>query len=450
MAAWIAELRYEELPPQVVAKGKQLLLDTIGCALGALEAVPVRLGRQVVREQGGNPQATPLGLSWKTSCEQAAFLNGMALRYLDFNDYAAAGRPHHPSINVASPLALAEAQGLSGKELLLGIVLGYEVQLRVREATAAGKSEGWDQSTTAHYSTAAAAARLLGLGPSAIAHAMAIAGSHASTLAEVRRGKLSMWKGAAEAMGVKNGTFAALLARAGITGPLTIFEGKHGFGKIVAGALEPEVLRCRSGDFQILKSCIKLWPCVATAQAPIAAALAIRKRGVKPESIKRICIFHSDFGYEQQKAFLEAGISTRESADHSVPYCVARAFLDGELRLDHFEEQAFRDARALDLMKKVSLQRDAGLTTLYPEILGAHVEVELQDATVLREEIPYPAGHPLNPASEGEVLGKFLSLSEGVLGHNRALQVAEMSLGIDQACDLSALVNALTVAGSKD
>jgi len=444
MALWVARLRYEELGPQVLAKSKLILLDTIGCALGALEAVPVRLARQVVRGQGGNPQATPLGLGWKTSCEQAAFLNALALRYLDFNDYTLLGS--HPSINVAPALSVAEAEGLSGKDLILGITVGYEVQLRLRETMAKGKKQGWDHSTAVHYAAAAVAGRLMGLPPPKLAYALAIAGSHASTLGEVRRERLSMWKGGAEPMGVRSGTFAALLARAGITGPLTILEGKHGFGKMVAGGLDEDLIRRRPEHLKILKSCIKVWPCLLVAQAPVAAALKIRSRGVRPEEIEKIAVSLSDFGYKQQRRFRKGGISTREDADHSVPYCVARAFLDGALSLDHFEEEALKDARVQALLRKISLQSDSSL----PKTVGAKIRVRLRNGNACGAKVPYPPGHVQNPLSGDGLMRKFLALSESVLGRDRARQAAEMILEVDKLFDLSPLVRALSAAPNLD
>ena len=116
----------------------------------------------------------------------------MAIRYLDYNDYAALGSAHHCSINVAPALAVAEMQGLTGKDLLLGIVVGYEVQLRLRDATEGGGIRGWDAGTVAtSYASAAVAAKLLGLDASKVAYAIAIAGAHGNTLAEVRGAALS-------------------------------------------------------------------------------------------------------------------------------------------------------------------------------------------------------------------------------------------------------------------
>jgi 2-methylcitrate dehydratase len=437
----VVGLRYEELPPEVIARAKRVLLDTVGCALGAIGAEPVRAAQRVVALQGGNPQATVLGLGRKASCDQAAFLNGMALRYFDYNDYIALGRPNHASINVAAALAVAEMQGAGGKDLLLGLIAGYEVEVRLRDAIAAKRREGWDDtSIEAQYACAATAGKLLQLDEVKLANALAIAGSNANTLAEVRRGaELTPAKGAAEPMAARNGVFAALLARAGLTYPLTIFEGEYGFAKMVTASFDDAILRRRSGDFQILKSCIKLWPCVGTAQAPIAAALEIQKRQPRAEEISAITVGLSDFGYRQQIAYPEE-ISTREHADHSIPYLVARALLDGNVGVTDFEEARFRDPRALALKRKLTVRPEASLSN---ENLGANLEVTLQNGTVLTAKVPIPPGNMLNPAGDRDLTKKFLALSEAALGRERAQKAIAVILAVDTMPDLGSLLDAL-------
>jgi 2-methylcitrate dehydratase len=442
IARWVVALRYEELPPDVIARAKRVLLDTLGCALGALGAEPVLAAQRVVALQGGNPQSTIVGLGRKASCDQAAFLNGMALRYFDYNDYIALGRPNHASINVAAALAVAEMQGLSGKDLLLGLVAGYEVEVRLRDAIAAARHEGWDDtSIEAQYACAAAAGKLLQLDAGKLANALAIAGSNANTLAEVRRGaELTPAKGSAEPMAARNGVFAALLARAGLTYPLTIFEGENGFAKMVSGPLDEAILRQRSGDFQILKSCIKLWPCVGTAQAPIAAALDVYKRQPRADDIAAITVALSDFAYRQQIAYPE-DIRTREHADHSIPYLVARALLDGDVRVTDFAEARFKDPRALALKRKLTVRPDPSLSN---DNLGAGLEVTLQNGTVLTARVPIPPGNMLNPAGDPELTRKFLTLAEAVLGKARAQKAIELVLAVDTMPDLGNLLSALS------
>lgn len=448
---WVAKLRYEDLPPQIVQKGKRVLLDTLGCALGAVDAAPVRMAQQVVALQGGNPQATVIGVGSKVSCEQAAFLNGMALRYLDYNDYAALGSAHHCSINVAPALAVAEMQGLSGKDLLLGIIIGYEVQIRLRDATEGGGSagRGWDTGTVAtSYSSAAVAAKLLGLDASKIAYAIAIAGAHGNTLAEVRGAALSSGgpmtpsKGTADPMSARLGTFAALLARAGLTYPLTILEGTAGYGKVAAGKLQDEILRQRSGDFQIVKSCFKIWPCFVYGQTPIAAALEIYRKKPAPEEIQSITASVSEAAYKNQLDYV-GEITAREHADHSVPYVIARALLDGQVTVDDFDERRFREPRAVGLVKKVALRSDPSLSGAGQEAYGVKIEVQLRNGNVLRAELPAPPGSMQNPADE-EILGKkFLALSEKVLGRARAQKAIEVILSVEQTSNLKDLLGAV-------
>ena len=437
MASWIACLRYEDLPAEVIARAKRVLLDSIGCAIGALNVEPVQIARRVVLEQGGNPVANPLGCDWKTSCDQAAFLGGLAIRYFDFNDYTTTGS--HPSTNVAAALAMAQAGGLSGKDLIVGLVVGYEVQMRIRTVLEKSKQDYWDQSTALHYTAAAVAGKLLRLPPLKFAHALALAGIHAVTLAEVRRGKLSMWKAGAEPMGIKNGIYAALLARSGMTGPLTVLEGNHGFGKAVSGDINPRIFRDPPKTFQILTSCIKPWPCLFVAQAPIAAALEVRTKGVDPEKIRKITLSLSDFGFKQQKRFMKSGISTREDADHSAVYCVVRALLDGRVWLHHFEEKYFKEPRVLDLLKKVSLRFDPSL----PKKMGAKVEVVIDGGKQFSSRVPYAPGHVKNPLSEDRFLEKFYGLCDGDLGRDRSQKAAELVSKVEEITDLGVLLEAV-------
>ena len=377
MGAWVAGMRYEDIPASTVKKAKFLLLDTLGCALGAVSGKPVQVAHEVVRARGGNPQATVIGTAWKTSCDEAAFLNAMQIRYLDFNDYAAFGFPHHPSINVAAALAVAEMRNMSGKDLLLGLTVGYEVHIKVRDASE-GERRGFDlPSIEAQYASAACAARLMGLDAEGIANSMAIAGSYANTLSEVRSGgELSNAKGTAEALAARNGTFSALLARGGLQYPPTIMDGESGYGKVVNRGLKEDVLRRRSAEYEIMKSCTKMWPSIGTSQAPIAAALQLRERGIKAADIKAITLHLSDFGFQQQRGFL-GEINTREHADHSAPYLVARAFLDGDVRIADFEESRYRDPKAVAFIDKIKLVMDPALTTSGGDVLGCRLEVAL-------------------------------------------------------------------------
>jgi 2-methylcitrate dehydratase len=443
MGAWIAAMHYEDLSAATVVKAKYLLLDTFGCALGAVNGKPVQVAREVIRARGGNPQATVIGTSFKTACDEAAFLNAMQIRYLDFNDYAAFGYPHHPSINLAPALAVAEMQDLSGKDLLLALVVGYEVHLKIRDAS---ERRGFDvPSIEAQYASAACSARLLGLDAEGIANAMAIAGSNANTLREVRAGgELSNAKGTAEALAARNGTFSALLSRGGVSYPLTILEGEYGYGKHVSRGLKEEVLRGRSGDYEVMKSCMKMWPSIGTSQAPIAAALQLRERGVKANDIRTVTLHLSEFGYEQQLDFLNHEITTREHADHSAPYLVARAFIDGDVRIEDFEEHRYRDPQALAFIKKIKVVMDPALTTSGGDVLGCRMDVTLNNGAIQKADVPYAPGSYQNPATVEQIEHKYFDLAEEILGKSGAQRAQEIILTIETQGDLKQLIAALT------
>jgi 2-methylcitrate dehydratase len=178
---------------------------------------------------------------------------------------------------------------------------------------------------------------------------------------------------------------------------------------------------------------------VGTAQAPIAAALAIRKQQPRPD-VAGVTVALSDFAYRQQKAYPEQ-IKSREHADHSVPYTVARALLDGDVRVGDFEESRFKDPRALALMGKLALRSEPSLSN---ENLGANLEVVLQNGTVLRASVPIPPGNMANPADDTQLTRKFATLGENVLGRERAQRTTEVILAVDTMSDLGNLLNALS------
>ena len=288
----------------------------------------------------------------------------------------------------------------------------------------------------------------MGLDASKIAYAIAIAGAHGNTLAEVRGAALSSGgpmtpsKGTADPMSARLGTFAALLAREGLTYPLTILEGTAGYGKVAAGKLKDEILRQRSGEFQIVKSCFKIWPCFVYGQTPIATALEIYRKKPAPEEIQSITVSVSETAYKNQLDYV-GEITAREHADHSIPYVIARALLDGQVIVDDFDERRFREPRAVALYKKVTLRSDPSLSGPGREAYGVKMEVQLRNGSVLEAELAAPPGSLANPADEGILGKKFLALSENVRGKVRAQKAIDVILSLERMSSLKDLLNAI-------
>src|SRR5438876_5630114 len=230
-AKYSCQLRYDDVPGPVVHEAKRRFIDSFATAVGAMDADAFAIARRCALRVQANPSASLLG-GGRSSPEWAAFVNGLLIRYLDYNDTYLSLEPAHPSDNLAAVLAVGDMASRPGRELIVAAVLAYEVQCRLCDAASLRKS-GWDHVTYGALSSCAAACKLLGLDESRTTHALGIAGVCNVALRQTRAGELSMWKGCAFANAARNGVFAALLAGEGLTGPAPIFEGELGLQKLI-------------------------------------------------------------------------------------------------------------------------------------------------------------------------------------------------------------------------
>src|SRR5205085_11384553 len=215
-------------------------------------------------------------------------------------------------------------------------------------------------------------------------HAVGIAGVCNVALRQTRAGELSMWKGCAFANAARNGVFAALLAAEGMTGPAPIFEGELGFMKLLTGPFELASLGGDDRPFMITATYIKFWPAEYHSQSAIDAALQLRPEVGDVRQVKSIDIdtFNAAvdiIGKDPEKWRPR----TRETADHSLPYCTAVALADGDVTEAQFEPQRFRDPALLELVAKVRVHRDAELNARYPAGIPNRVTVTLADGRQL-------------------------------------------------------------------
>src|SRR6478672_3852044 len=232
LAHYSHDLRFETLTKEAVHETKRRLIDSFATAVGAMPGDAYPIARKCALRVSGNPAASILG-GGTTSPEWAAFVNGLLIRYLDFNDTYLSKEPAHPSDNLAAVLAVGEAVGAKGKDLITAAVLAYEIQCRFCDAASLRK-HGVDHVTYGAISSAVAAAKLMKLDATKLTHTVGLAGVCNVALRQTRSGELSMWKGCAFANAARNGVFAATLAADGMTGPAPIFEGDLGFFKLVA------------------------------------------------------------------------------------------------------------------------------------------------------------------------------------------------------------------------
>src|SRR3990170_1183544 len=421
LAEYAHNLKYDDLPRDVVHEVKKRVIDSIGCAIGAFNSKPSKIARKISQSTNGN--STILGTNIKTSPDLAAFANGVAIRYLDYNDTYLSKEPAHPSDNISACLAVAEAEKKSGKDLITAIALAYEIQCRLCDA-ASLRARGWDHVTYGAFSATLGAAKLMNLSMEKTIHALGLAGAANIALRQTRVGELSMWKGCAFANSARNAVFAAMLARHGMTGPAPIFEGEKGFIKQVSGTLN-------------LDTYIKFYPAEYHSQSAIEAALSLRReivaqgfsppplshsvRGIKGEDIKSIEIKTFDAAYEIIGSGPERwSPKTRETADHSLPYCVAVAFMDGKVGLDQFSERRIKDPKLHSLIQKVRVVRNRGLTAQYPEAMPNIIKIITKDGRQFLKKVAHPKGHPKNSMTDKEVEEKFKSLAQGHVSQKAA------------------------------
>src|SRR4051812_31549737 len=407
LAAYAHDLRYEDLDAATIERVKTLVIDTIGCGMGAWDERPVRACRDIALSATG--PATVIGTNRRTTPELAAFANGAAFRYLDFNDAYVGRFAVHPSDNIAACLAVAEAERATASELITAIVIAYEVNCRLVDALDISK-RGWDPSVFGLPAVALAAGRLMKLGPDELSHAVNIAINDHVPLAQTRVGALSDWKGIAAAEAGRNAVFAARLARAGLTGPAPIFEGKSGFFAQVSGAatVDVDAFGRRGVQFRIHQCSLKPYPAVIYTQTAIVAGIEVAKEAGSLDRIAAIDIATTARGFQRTGSEPEKwSPKTRETADHSLPYVTARAMFDGTITNDSFAPQKFRDPAVLALMQKIKVAEDPVLTARAGGAVPTRVTATLTDGRTISREVDHAPGFAERPMSRADVETKF-------------------------------------------
>ncbi len=407
LAAWAHGLTWDDLDADTIERVKSLVVDSIGCGMGALDDRPVRISREIALTNSG--PSTVMGTTRRTSAELAAFANCAAIRYLDFNDTYVGRFAVHPSDNIAACIAVAEAEGASARELITAIVIAYEVNCRLVDALDIS-ARGWDPPIHGLPAVALAAGKLMRLDPARLTHAVNIAINDHIPMAQTRVGALSDWKGLAAAEAGRNAVFAARLAQAGLTGPAPIFEGRSGFFTQVAGPADVDVAAfgTRGVPFRLHQCSLKPYPAVIYTQTAIVAGIAVAREVGALDRIAAIEIATTRRGLQRTGSEPEKwSPKTRETADHSLPYITARAMLDGDLTKASFAPEKFLDPVALALMQKITVSEDPALTARVGPAVPTRVTAILKDGSRISREEDFAPGFAERPMSRAEVERKF-------------------------------------------
>jgi 2-methylcitrate dehydratase len=445
LAAYAHRLRYEDLDAATIERVKTHVIDTIGCGMCAWDERPVRICREVALSANG--PATILGTHRQTTTDLAAFANGAAFRYLDFNDSYVVRFAVHPSDSIAACLAVAEAERASAIELITAIVIAYEVNCRLVDSFDISK-RGWDPTVFGLPAVTLAAGRLMQLSSDQLTQAVNLAINDHVPLAQTRVGELSDWKGLAAAEAGRNAVFAARLARAGLTGPAPIFEGSSGFFQQVTGSanVDVETFGRRDVPFRIHKCILKPYPAVIYTQTAIVAGIEVAKEVGVLDRIAAIEIATTSRGYQRTGSEPEKwSPDTRETADHSLPYVTARAMFDGDITNESFAPEKFRDPAVLSFMQKIKVAEDPALTARGGGAVPTRVTAILVDDQRISREVDHAPGFAERPMNRADVERKFRGNVGKRWPQAQAAAILQALWALEQTNNVSALLGELAL-----
>jgi 2-methylcitrate dehydratase len=413
LASFATSARYEDLSDTEIGAVVRRHLDTVGCGLGALNAEPVRIARELARTAISQPGCSAFGIAEPVVPEYAAFANIAAIRQLDFNDSYTAPGGGHPSDMLPAIMAAGELAAAPGRAVVLGSHVGYEVFAGLAE-TYALRAQGWDH-VFIGVGAAVGAGVVFGLDFDAMANAISLALTPAMPLRSTRAGELSYWKGCATAHLGMTGLFAARLAQRGMTGPGAPFEEVNGFDAHVPPLKELVVGELENGRAIFERSNYKFYPAEYNSQALITGFLAVRDK-VNIDEIKRISIatWHRswhEIGGGQDDHEAKWNPKTRETADHSLAYIVAVSLVDGDITQDSFEPERFTDPSLRPLLDKIEIFAREDLSAMWPNPPRSAVTIELTSGETVEFGTEYALGHWRNPMTDDQLTEKFRRLA---------------------------------------
>jgi 2-methylcitrate dehydratase len=381
-----------------------------------------------------------LGTARRALPELAAFANAAMARYLDGNDCFPGGGGH-PSGVIAPALAAAQITGAGGREVIGAIAVGYEVHRALHESLRV-MSRGFDHAFYPAVASAAVVAKLLGADRAQFINALALAVTPNLPLGVTRRGRLSMWKGVAEANAVRNGVFAALLATGGMTGPEQPFEGALGLHHL-AGPVDASWLG--RVPLAVIAADMKFFVTEYHSQGPLLAALEAA-RGLAVDAIAAIHIRTYAFAHHEIGSGPEKWRpTTRETADHSLPYIVAAVLVDGGFSDAIFAPARLIDPRILALADRITVAEDADFTRAFPQKFPCRVEITLADGTRREAGCDVPHGHHDDPMTDAEVREKFAALAGRKLAPARVARALDLIWDFERCARVDDLFDAFVL-----
>jgi 2-methylcitrate dehydratase PrpD len=449
IAEFVAGVRYEQVPAEVRERLKLLILDSLGCAIYGATLSWCR----IVQDTFGQLDATRTTSVWGTahtlSSTNAALANGTAVQSFELDDVHRVGVLHVGAVTLPALFAVAESHNeITGRELLAAALAGYEIGPRVGRCMGQEHiGQGWHSGATLGvFSAAAGAARGLGLSADETVHALGIAGTQSAGLMAAQYG--AMVKRMHAGRSAQSGLYGALLAKAGFTGIVDVFEAPYGgfcttFSRSQDRFRLDELSRGLGETFETMGVALKFYACVGSNHTTLDAIRDIRKR--RPFALdelekiavhaSRVTVDHAGWSYKPE------GLT---SAQLNLPYCAATLLIEGDCFVDQFREEAVADPQRIALSKRIEVIEDPAITqrgAKYRHMV--RVDVHLRDGSMHSETREAPRGSELSFATREEIIEKFCKLTRAAVPQSRQEAVIQSVLGMEKLADAKDLIRLL-------
>jgi len=443
IAEFAVNLKYEDLPADVINEVKRYLYDSIGCAIGSVNTKDVNAIRDIYLEMGGAEEATTFVFGDKLPAVNATLINSLMIRALDFNDIYWKEDPSHPSDIIPAALTTAEKVNASMEDVIVAIVLAYEFEQRLCLFAKPGVRERkWHHATITQFVSPIVAGKIIGLSVDEMVNAIGISGCHNHTIGCPTAGVLTMMKNTVDPMAVQSGVLAALMAQKGYSGTEKVFEGKEGFMDAFIGwdakneQLQPTDMEGRDGVsqwswdidalvgdlgkyYKILECSMKAFPTEALTHTHISCALkAMINNNLKYSDIEEVKVTAFAQAYDILFDPTKYRPESRETADHSLPYCLAAAIVDKKITTGSFSAEKLIDPRILEVIDKIKGEPSLEFEKMFPAKQPSKVVITTEDGKQYSEYLEYPKGDPREPMTLDDLENKFNSLAVDKFDNN--------------------------------
>ncbi len=457
IAEFAVNLKYEDLPDEVINEVKRYLYDSIGCAIGSVNTKDVNAIRDIYKEMGGTEEATTFVFGDKLPAVNATLINSLMIRALDFNDIYWKEDPSHPSDIIPAALTVAEKVDAPMKDVIVAIVLAYEFEQRLCLFAKPGVRERkWHHATLTQFVSPIVAGKILGLTVGEMVNAIGISGCHNHTIGCPTAGVLTMMKNTVDPMAVQSGVLAALMAQKGYSGTEKVFEGKEGFMDAFIGwntkeeKLNPTDMEGRDGvsswkwdvealignlgkDYKILECSMKAFPTEALTHTHISCVLKIMvNNNLEYSDIEEVKVTAFAQAYDILFDPTKYRPESRETADHSLPYCLAAAMVDKKITTGSFSDEKLNDPRIFEVIDKIKGEPSIEFEKMFPAKQPSKVVISTKDGKRYSEYLEYPKGDPREPMTMEDLENKFYSLASDKFNDSELLELKELIFNCDK------------------